>query len=507
MGRLLRSLPIQIIPDRQRYTFTPPPLPVAPSGGGFLNLSIVCAAAATLSLTPWAGSYDEVPPPQAQFEDDAKIPTVIGTKSNPVTAFASDDEFIPPPVATVVDEEYDHKAPVIWPQSSVRLSWPDEDVVVKLQSVDNDEWAPKLAPQLKFGSLILWIGSDELPVAPADETEWLPNPTRASWLNPALGLANTPQDEIERISIEDEGWFPPSPRSQWQALVVSDTSGDFVQQQIIPVFEEDSWLSPQIIVSTRTNLLVGGSNPIPPPTNIVDEEYQLQVSKLRVEWVPRIVSDPTDYPIPAVTAIEEEAQPLILIPSPVTSLIVPWDYSVGEDIVQQGIDESEWLNPVKPVVLRYDAQFVNRTDEVIFTILRVEDEFWRPNVLPLVKLIGQRTWSIGLDEIVPAGAVTPIVDEEFSYSTVTTRARLVRYDQWVGEQHESFIPSPPEVCIEGPVSVTITVETPGGSVITLEGPMTITLAGETPSALGVTLEGASPLAVSTEVPTETECND
>lgn len=442
-------------------------------------------------------------------DGDEWIPaSVPAAKLNSLLLWVGSDEVAtPPPPPTIVDEEYPYSAPTVWTQRSVSVPLVDEDVVVQLQSADGDEWIPGLLPKYPSNGLVLWIGSDEISVSPPDETEWLPGVTRSSWLNPALGLVNTPQDEVTRItSADDEGWLPPLPKAPWQSSVVTDSNGDFAPQATI-AFEEDSWIPQSIVTSTKVILLNGGTGPIPAAALVLDEDYKLWVSRNVISWYPRIVSDSTDYPVPPLIAFEEEPQSVTLISPFVVSLITPWSYGVGEDAGPTGPEETEWINPVRPVALKYDAQFVNRSDEVIFTILRVEDECWQPSILPLAKLVGQRIWTLELNEIVQVVIATPIIDEEFSYPIVIARARLLRYDQWVGEQHEIFTPAPPEVCIEGPASVTITVETPGGSVITLEGPMVITLASEAPAALGVTLEGASPLSLVREVPTETQCND
>lgn len=609
-----------------------------------LNRPIVSSLFLAASfLVPWAGSYDEsvIPLP---LDEESWIAPVLPPQRFLQPVLGANDEIVTP-LPTVVDEEYNHKAPVIWPQQFVRLTWPDEDTVVNLQGIDNDEWAPKLVPQLKFGSLLLWTGSDELPVAPADETEWLPGATRSGWLNSASKLANSPQDEIERLTTaDDEGWLPPSTKTPWQSSLANDPSGDFAQAP--PVFEEDSWIPVPPVFVTTVKLLVGGSEPLdvalvvvdedynlqvsknvtswyprivsdstdypvptasvldeeswipvppifvtnvrllvggiePPPdvTTIVDEDYKLQVSRLVSVWTPSLVSDPTDYPVPVALAIDELPQGVTLVPPVIISLISPWsyggggdesvtavgvvdedylvrvsknviswypslvsdptDYSIpiaiafdelaqgvtlvppvvisvvspwsyggGEDAAPSSAIESEWINPVVPITLKYDARFVSRdSGELALFVSIIGDEPYDIAHIPLQILVGPKVWSFDQSEIVPAVIAPPIVSEDYAFVYIPKPRVVVQLSQWLFEQHETFTPAPPEVCIEGPVSVTITVETPGGSVITLEGPMVITLASESPTALGVTLEEASPLSLVREVPTETECND
>lgn len=576
-----------------------------------LNYPIVSSLFLAASfLVPWAGSYDEAVIPLPLDEESWIAPVLPLQRFLQPVLGANDDVVTPLPA--VVDEEYNHKAPVIWPQQFVRLSWPDEDVVVNLQGIDNDEWAPKLVPQIKFGSLLLWTGSDELPVAPADETEWLPKATKSSWLNPSAGLANSIQDDpIQAPPVfEEDSWIPVPPVfissvklliggseplapalvvvdedyklevnkyvTSWYPRIVSDSTDYPVPTSV--VLDEEAWIPVPPVFVTNVKLLVGGVEPPPNVTTIVDEDYKLQVSKLVSIWTPSLVSDPTDYPVPVALAFDELAQGVTLVPPVTISLISPWsygggdesvdavgivdeDYSVqvsknvinwhpslvsdptdypipiaiafdelaqgvtlvppvvisvvspwsyggGEDAAPSSAIESEWINPVAPVVLKYDAQFVSRdSGELALFISIIGDEPYDIAHIPLQILVGPRVWSFDQSEIVPAVIAPPIVSEDYAFVYIPKPRVVVQLSQWLFEQHEIFTPAPPEVCIEGPVSVTITVETPGGSVITLEGPMVITLASEVPTALGITLEGASPLFTSTETPTETECND
>lgn len=503
-----------------------------------LNRALIASLFLPVSfLVPWAGSYDERVQP-TYYEEDSWIPPVLKQTTTVSILVGGTNQSTPPP--TVVDEEYNHRAPITWPQRDVRLSWPDEDFIAKLQALDNDEWIPQTPPQVKYNSVILWTGNDDtvtatlvgdegellprVPVtpavsklldwqqdevanAPAEESEWLPKQTQASWLNTALELVSNPQDEITRLSPEDEeGWFPPPPHSQWQSSVVIDSNGDSVPQVIAP-FEEDAWIPVPPIFITNVRLLIGGSEPAAPVTTIVDEDYSLQVSKLISVWTPQLVSDPTDYPIPVAVAFEELAQGVTLVPPFVTTLISPWSYSGGEDAAPSGILESEWVNPVAPVVFKYDARFVGRdAGELALVVAIIGDEPYDIAHIPLQILRGPKVWSFDQNDI--ASVATPLqVSEDYELVRVGKLWTIITPKQWLFEQNEQPVFVPPEVCIEGPVSVTITLETPNGTIITLEGPMTVAMTSESPAALGVTLEGASPLVAQTEVPTETECND
>lgn len=398
------------------------------------NLAVGSLLLASSLLVGIADSTTEEYPVPTAYEEDSWIPPVLVNKSYISLLVGSTNSAT---TTLNVDEDYQHKAPAIWPTVQIRLSWGDDG---------ND-----------LGTSIV-----------VDESEFLPSSTKSSWLNSASRLAKGIDEDIEVI-VDDTEWIPKATLTKWQALVVIDTDGDFTQAPVVPIFEDDTYLPPIFRPVTSTQLLYGTSAPviatvsivdefeqiqlykftslwhptivsepssewIPPvvatsifeedswlspvhkpvinvqllcstsgPTaqaiNVVEDSEQPRLSKFVSLWYPRIVSDPTDNPVPIVNGIEEEPQLVILAPPTILYAITPWSYSTEDISSTEQIDDDYWIKPSKLVSLWRPSIVSDPTDNVVPVALAIDEEPQLISLVPPPIIYAITTWSYGAEDI------------------------------------------------------------------------------------------------------------
>src|SRR5258706_3063436 len=243
-------------------------IPLPPDEDFFLpsilpNVAIVSLLLAASSLSAIGNSTTEEWPIPTAYEEDSWIPPVL-VESSHISLLVGGSSSIPS-TASIVDEDYQHKAPTVWPIVQVRLSWDANDSDIAIVSGDEGELLPRV---------------------------------------PVVGitakLLNWDQDEVAVITVDESEYLSPLTHIQWQSSVVTDPSGDYTLAPAVMV-DEDLWFPPVYQPTTSLQLLVGTSAPSAPVvTALIDEVEWIPLSKFVSLWCPRIVSEPSSEIVPFV---------------------------------------------------------------------------------------------------------------------------------------------------------------------------------------------------------------
>ncbi len=405
-------------------------------------------------------------------------------------------------------------SPVLTPKLIPKLlNWDQADQVLSTV-VDDEPWI-KLGPikWLWQSSVIDDRNGDwvlQVPVV-AEEDYWIPTqPVTSTTLGLVVG--NSAQSAIVPVvgALDEGTWLRLTHSIEWRARLASDPTDDAIPA-VTAKAEEDYLIPIPPVTVTTLSLLGGTSAPAAVPTQVTpaDEQYKLELPKLRGEWSPWLASDPTDDSIPPTTMVDEEAQLTVIPPPVIVEILAPWVF--GDDNVVQIVNEDE-ITFSSLQVTRWKPQRVITAwrvgeNEPLITALRVDEENWIPYGVPPVTLSGQRQSFSEPSEV--ASLAPPIKDEDYHWFTYcAVSAKLSRYDQWKNELHDIFIfvppspPPPPKCTTELPGGVTITVESPAIASVVVELPGGVNVNRESPSV--VTLTPETPLAIDTggEPPTD-----